>query len=92
MSNTRCEILPWILLPVFSTACVVYILPSLELQLMYLLAAIALATHIHYGSCVVSTTHTALFSVQLDSRTFLQIFIASLTFKTLIFIFYVVHY
>ncbi|XP_011500096.1 PREDICTED: ethanolaminephosphotransferase 1-like isoform X2 [Ceratosolen solmsi marchali] len=53
MSNTRCEILPWILLPVFCTACLAYLLPSLDLQLLYLLAAIALATHVHYGSCVV---------------------------------------
>lgn len=54
MSNTRCEILPWILVPVAGTALFAYIVPTLELQLMYLLAVIALAAHAHYGTCVVS--------------------------------------
>ena len=54
MSNTRCEIFPWILLSVAGTAILAYLLPNLDLHLMYLLAAVALAAHVHYGACVVS--------------------------------------
>ncbi|XP_014209047.1 ethanolaminephosphotransferase 1 isoform X2 [Copidosoma floridanum] len=53
MSNTRCEILPWILFPVAGTAVLSFLIPRLEFKLMYLLAAIALTSHVHYGSCVV---------------------------------------
>jgi len=54
MSNTRCEILPWILLPVAVAAIFSFILPSVDLECMYLVSAVALVAHIHYGACVVS--------------------------------------
>ncbi|XP_058801369.1 ethanolaminephosphotransferase 1-like [Phymastichus coffea] len=53
MSNTRCEIFSWILFPAAGTALLVFIFPSLDLKLMYLLAIGALLAHIHYGTCVV---------------------------------------
>lgn len=53
MSNTRCEVLPWILLPVAAAATFSYVLPSYELEIMYFVAIFALAAHIHYGTCVV---------------------------------------
>ncbi|XP_043278304.1 ethanolaminephosphotransferase 1-like [Venturia canescens] len=53
MSNTRCEVLPWILLPVAAAAIFSYILPSYDLEIMYFVAIFALAAHIHYGTCVV---------------------------------------
>ncbi|XP_057341080.1 ethanolaminephosphotransferase 1-like isoform X1 [Microplitis mediator] len=53
MSNTRCEILPWILLPLASAAVFSYLIPSYDLEIMYLTAIAALAAHVHYGSCVV---------------------------------------
>jgi len=54
MSNTRCEILPWILLPVAVAAIFSFILPDVDLECMYLVSAVALVAHIHYGACVVS--------------------------------------
>lgn len=54
MSNTRCELLSWILLPVAVAALFSFILPSIDLVFTYILAIIALLAHIHYGTCVVS--------------------------------------
>lgn len=56
MSNTRCEILPWILLPIAVAAVFSFILPSIDLEIMYLVSIVALMAHIHYGTCVVSLT------------------------------------
>ncbi|KAK0181669.1 hypothetical protein PV327_003934 [Microctonus hyperodae] len=53
MSNIRCEILPWILFPVAGAALFSHILPQYDLQTMYIVAIVALAAHIHYGTCVV---------------------------------------
>lgn len=53
MSNTRCEILPLILLPVAIAAIISFILPSIDLESMYLVSIVALLAHIHYGACVV---------------------------------------
>ncbi|XP_033174561.1 ethanolaminephosphotransferase 1 [Bombus impatiens] len=53
MSNTRCELLSWILLPVAVAALFSFILPSIDLVFTYILAIIALLAHIHYGTCVV---------------------------------------
>lgn len=54
MSNTRCEVLPWILLPVAVAAAFSFMLPSIDLESMYLVSIVALLAHIHYGACVVS--------------------------------------
>lgn len=54
MSNTRCEILPWILLPVAVAAIFSFMLPSIDLESMYLVSVVALLAHVHYGACVVS--------------------------------------
>jgi len=56
MSNTRCEILPWLLLPIAIAAIFSFILPSVDLEIMYLVSIVALLAHIHYGTCVVSST------------------------------------
>lgn len=56
MSNTRCEILPWILLPIAVAAVFSFILPSIDLEIMYFVSVVALLAHIHYGTCVVSLT------------------------------------
>ncbi|XP_024869394.1 ethanolaminephosphotransferase 1-like [Temnothorax curvispinosus] len=53
MSNTRCEVLPWILLPIAVAAVFSFILPSVDLEFMYLVSIVALLAHIHYGTCVV---------------------------------------
>lgn len=53
MSSTRCEILPWILLPITLAILLSSILPSIDLGVMYLVSAMALAAHIHFGTCVV---------------------------------------
>lgn len=54
MSNTRCEILPWILLPVSAAALLSQIAPNYDRETMYLLAIIAVGAHVHYGACIVS--------------------------------------
>lgn len=54
MTNTRCELLPWILFLAAGAAFLGYTIPILELKLMYLLSAVTLLAHAHYGSCVVS--------------------------------------
>lgn len=53
MSNTRCELLSWILLPIAVVAVFSFILPNIDLVFTYILAIIALLAHIHYGTCVV---------------------------------------
>ncbi|XP_014613759.1 ethanolaminephosphotransferase 1-like [Polistes fuscatus] len=53
MSNTRCEILPWILLPVTVAAILSFVLPEMNLKSMYFVAIFSLLAHIHYGTCVV---------------------------------------
>ena len=54
MSNTRCETFPWILYPVAAATLISFILPSLDRESMYIVSAISLAAHLHYGTCVVS--------------------------------------
>lgn len=53
MSNTRCEALPWILIPLAAAALLSFVLPSIDLQFMYFVSFLALVAHIHYGTCVV---------------------------------------
>ncbi|XP_066592681.1 ethanolaminephosphotransferase 1-like [Prorops nasuta] len=53
MSNTRCEVLPWILFPVIVATILSFIMPSLDLFVMYAVSILALVSHIHYGTCVV---------------------------------------
>ncbi|XP_046471408.1 ethanolaminephosphotransferase 1 isoform X2 [Neodiprion pinetum] len=53
MSNTRCEIFPWILIPVAGAVACSFMVPSIELEIMYLVSIFALVAHIHYGTCVV---------------------------------------
>lgn len=57
MSNTRCELLSWLLAPVAAVVALALLLPShiqLELPLLYILTAFTLLAHIHYGVCLVS--------------------------------------
>ncbi|XP_012257920.1 ethanolaminephosphotransferase 1-like [Athalia rosae] len=53
MSNTRCEVLPLILVPVAGAVAFSFMVPSLEIETMYLVAILSLLAHIHYGACVV---------------------------------------
>lgn len=53
MSNTRCEILPWILLPVTIATILSFVLPEMDLKSMYFVSILSLLAHIHYGTCVV---------------------------------------
>lgn len=53
MSNTRCEILPWILFPVTVAAILSFVSPEMDLQSMYFVSILSLLAHIHYGTCVV---------------------------------------
>lgn len=61
MSNTRCQALSWLLLPM--TAVVLSALTGVvtnETLLLYLWTAVVILAHIHYGVSVVRT-HTAAF-------------------------------
>ncbi|XP_076236084.1 ethanolaminephosphotransferase 1 [Calliopsis andreniformis] len=53
MSNTRCDLLLWILLPIGIAAIFSFVLPSIDLVFTYIVAIVALLAHIHYGTCVV---------------------------------------
>ncbi|KAK4036833.1 ethanolaminephosphotransferase 1 [Daphnia magna] len=56
MSNTRCELFSWLLLPVGAIVAAALMLPSslhLELPLLYGLTAFTFFAHVHYGVCLV---------------------------------------
>lgn len=53
MSNTRCQIFNWMLIPFSIIILVSIIVPSLELFLLYVILMISVIYHIHYGTCVV---------------------------------------
>lgn len=53
MSNTRCQIFNWMLIPFSIIILVSFLVPSLELFLLYLMLMISITYHIHYGTCVV---------------------------------------
>lgn len=56
MSNTRCELLSWLLAPVAAVVALALLLPShiqLELPLLYILTAFTFLAHVHYGVCLV---------------------------------------
>lgn len=60
MSNTRCELFSWLLLPVGAIVAAALMLPSslhLELPLLYGLTAFTFFAHVHYGVCLVSEKH-----------------------------------
>jgi len=58
MSNTRCELLSFILAPLLLSVVFVLSVPSLslasELRVLYGLAFFVTVAHIHYGTCVVN--------------------------------------
>lgn len=57
MSNTRCEIFNWLLVPVGVVVAAALMIPSslnLELPLLYFLTAFTFLAHVHYGCCLVS--------------------------------------
>lgn len=57
MSNTRCVLFNWLIVPVGVTVAVALTLPThldLELPLLYALTAFTFLAHVHYGVCVVS--------------------------------------
>lgn len=53
MSNTRCQIFNWMLIPFSIFILVSILVPSLELFLLYIVLIISLIYHVHYGTCVV---------------------------------------
>lgn len=53
MSNTRCQIFNWILVPFSIIILVSILVPSLELFLLYVILMITIVYHVHYGTCVV---------------------------------------
>nr|CAH0101449.1 unnamed protein product [Daphnia galeata] len=56
MSNTRCEIFNWLLVPVGVVVAAALMIPSslnLELPLLYFLTAFTFLSHVHYGFCLV---------------------------------------
>lgn len=53
MSNTRCQIFNWMLIPFSIVILVSILVPSLELFLLYIVLIISLIYHVHYGTCVV---------------------------------------
>lgn len=56
MSNTRCEIFNWLLVPTAVTAFLSLTLKNAELELgfTYALCVVATLAHIHYGTCLVT--------------------------------------
>lgn len=57
MSNTRCELFSWLLIPVLGVVLSSLALPvnlELELPLLYTLTIFTVLAHIHYGVCLVS--------------------------------------
>lgn len=59
MSNTRCQPLTWLLLPMaFVVALAVTGVVTNEVLLLYLWTAAVVLAHIHYGVSVVSATHS----------------------------------
>lgn len=53
MSNTRCEIMPWIVVALEGVIIFTFIVPKSAMALLYILTVVTLAWHIHYGTCVV---------------------------------------
>lgn len=60
MSNTRCDIYNWLLVPAAITALLSLTVKNgeLELGLTYALCVLSTLAHIHYGTCLVSTDNT----------------------------------
>ncbi|XP_076055539.1 ethanolaminephosphotransferase 1-like [Oratosquilla oratoria] len=53
MSNTRCELVNWLLIPLSIGVAIIAAAPSLEIIILIILSVIACLAHIHYGVCVV---------------------------------------
>nr|CAD7454673.1 unnamed protein product [Timema tahoe] len=62
MSSTRCEIFNWMFLPTGLVVALSLLLPdtptnkTLNLCMLYILSLLAIVSHIHYGTCVVSSS------------------------------------
>ncbi|XP_076180132.1 ethanolaminephosphotransferase 1 isoform X2 [Ptiloglossa arizonensis] len=71
MSNTRCELLPWILLSVGVAAAFSFILPSIDLPIIYIVTIVTLVAHIRFGSCVVRQMcrHFGIYTFSIKNRT-----------------------
>lgn len=53
MSNTQCELLNWLLVPLAGCVAMALLLPSLEMATLLVMCAVANVAHIHYGVYVV---------------------------------------
>ncbi|XP_053618267.1 ethanolaminephosphotransferase 1-like isoform X2 [Plodia interpunctella] len=53
MTGQRCDLVCWLNFPLLLAVWVVLYMPRLEMLVMYLFTAFALAAHVHYGVCVV---------------------------------------
>lgn len=62
MSNTRCEIFNWLLVPTAITVLLSLTVKNAELELGFTYALCVLTTlaHIHYGTCLVSILNTVI--------------------------------
>lgn len=60
MSNTRCEIFNWLLVPTAITAFLSLVTKNSELEvgLTYALCVLSTLAHIRYGTCLVSAFHS----------------------------------
>ncbi|VVD00043.1 ethanolaminephosphotransferase 1-like [Leptidea sinapis] len=53
MSNQRCEALNWLLWPLSAGVLTSILFPSYEMTTFYLVTLLCVASHLHYGTCVV---------------------------------------
>lgn len=57
MSNTRCELINWMIVPLVAAVGFCLLIPELsstsELNILYLFTFIITVLHVHYGVCVV---------------------------------------
>lgn len=56
MSNQRCDVVNWLLWPLTLCATVSLLLPHYEVAAFYGMTLFTIGAHIHYGTCVVSST------------------------------------
>ena len=54
MSNTKCEIMNWLLFPLALCLVIIIVFPSLEVGTLIIMSITATVAHIHYGVYVVS--------------------------------------
>lgn len=71
MSNTRCDIFNWLLVPTAITVFLSLTVQNAELELgfTYALCVVTTLAHIHYGTCLVSILDAVVVDVALHNFT-----------------------